>query len=273
MEFDLEILRPLILSYGINLVSAVIVLVLGWMFAGWVRGTVQRRLNRFERIDATLKPMIASAARYLVLIIVMIAVLAKFGIQTASVLAVLGAAGLAIGLSLQGTLSNVASGVMLLLLRPFGVGDFIDANGVAGTVLEIGLFATQLETSDGIYVMVPNTQLFGSAIKNYSRLPIRRVDVPVGISYEDDVDRALSIAMSLLKADDRVISDKPPQVMVTGLGESSVDLNLRCWTKRENYWNLLFDLNKAIKQELDAKGISIPFPQRDVRLIGSNSSV
>ena len=259
----------LILSYGMNLIYAAIILLVGLGVAFWARRLIRRTLQRSERIDATLRPMIANIAYYLILVFVIVAVLARFGIQTASILAVIAAAGLAVGLALQGTLSNVASGAMLLFLRPFAVGDYIDADGIAGTVIEIGLFATELETYDGVYVMVPNTQLFGRAIRNFSRLPYRRVDVPVGISYRDDVEKALSVALSVLKEDARVLTEKPAQVMVTGLGESSVDLNLRCWTERANYGDLLCDLRKAIKLRLDAEGISIPFPQRDVHMIAS----
>lgn len=263
----MEALAPLALNYALNIVIALVLLVVGWVLAGWARRAVRRALDRSSTVDPTLKPMLAQVVRYTILVIVLIAVLAKFGIQTASILAVLGAAGLAVGLALQGTLSNVASGMMLLFLRPFGIGDYIDAEGIAGTVLEIGLFATELKTFDGVYVMVPNTQLFSRPIRNYSRLPYRRVDVPVGISYGDDVERALAVALALLKGDARVREDMPPEVMVTGLGDSSVNLNLRCWTNASDYWALLFDLQKGIKLRLDAEGISIPFPQRDVHII------
>jgi small conductance mechanosensitive channel len=264
------LMETILFTYAMNTIFALAILVVGWGVASWARKLARRGLGRSERIDPTLVPIIASTLYYAIIILVVIAVLAQFGIQTASILAVIGTAGLAVGLALQGTLSNVASGMMLLFLRPFGVGDYIDSNGVAGTVLEIGLFATQLETFDGIFIMIPNSQLFGSAIRNYSRLPYRRVDVPVGISYGDDVEKALSVALSLISEDTRVISERPPQVMVTGLGDSSVDLNLRCWTERANYWDLLFDLQKKIKIRLDAEGISIPFPQRDVHLIENN---
>jgi small conductance mechanosensitive channel len=262
-------METLVLSYGMNLISAAIILLVGLGAASWVRRLIRRALQRSERIDATLRPMIANIAYYFILVVVIVAVLARFGIQTTSILAIIGAAGLAVGLALQGTLSNVASGAMLLFLRPFSVGDYIDVDGIAGTVIEIGLFAIELETYDGVYVMVPNSQIFGRAIRNFSRLPYRRVDVPVGISYEDDVEKALSVALLVLKDDPRVLTEKPTQVMITGLGESSVDLNLRCWTERANYSDLLFDLHKAIKLRLDAEGISIPFPQRDVHIIAS----
>ncbi len=262
-------METMLFTYAMNTVFALAILIVGWIVASWVRKLSRRALERSGRVDVTLRPIISTTLYYGIIILVVIAVLAQFGIQTASILAVIGTAGLAVGLALQGTLSNVASGMMLLFLRPFGVGDYIDSDGVAGTVLEIGLFATQLETFDGIFIMIPNSQLFGHAIRNYSRLPYRRVDVPVGISYGDDVEKALAVALSLLQEDARVITERPSQVMVQGLGDSSVDLNLRCWTERANYWDLLFDLQKKIKLRLDAEGISIPFPQRDVHLIGN----
>jgi len=264
---ELEAVAPLIVAYGVNILAALVILVIGWIAAGWFRRATRRALDKSVHIDTTLKPMVANGVRYLVLGFVILAVLAKFGVQTASILALVGAAGLALGLALQGTLSNVASGLMLVTLRPFGIGDYIDAEGVAGTVSEIGLFATELETFDGVYVMVPNAQLFGRAIRNYSRLPLRRVDVPVGISYRDDIQRAFQAASQILKADGRILEDKPPEVMVTGLGASSVDINLRCWTRREDYWGLFFDLQRRVKETFDAEGISIPFPQREVHLI------
>ncbi len=199
------------------------------------------------------------------------AVLARLGIQTTSIIAVLGAAGLAIGLALQGTLQNIAAGIMLLILRPFKVGDYIDAGGTAGTVDEIGLFTTDMTTFDGIYLSVPNSSLWNTSILNYTRLPTRRLDIPVGIAYEDDVEKALSLLLEKLRTDSRVLADPEPQVMVTALGESSVDLNLRCWSLREDFWALRFDLNKNAKLWLDSAGISIPFPQRDVHLISANN--
>jgi small conductance mechanosensitive channel len=263
-------MEELLISYGMNLIYATLILIAGWTAALWARRLVRNALRRGDRVDPTLIPIITDSVYYTILVVVLVAVLARFGIQTTSILAVLGAAGLAVGLALQGALSNVASGVMLLFLRPFGVGDYIDADGIAGTATKIGLFATELETFDGVYVMVPNSQLFGRAIRNYSRLPHRRVDVQVGISYEDDIEKALAISLEVIKEDTRVMEEKPAQVMVVGLGESSVDLNLRCWTERANYWDVLFGLQKAIKMRLDKEGISIPFPQRDVHMIAGD---
>ncbi len=256
----------LAVQYGLDLVGALVLLIGGWIVAGWARRGVLRVLDRAPRLEETLKPVIASVARYGILIFVLIAVLAQFGVQTTSIIAVLGTAGLAIGLALQGTLQNIAAGIMLLFLRPFQIGDYIDAEGLAGTIDEIGLFTTQMHTYDGIYLEVPNAQLWNHAIRNYSRLPTRRLDIVVGIGYADDIDKTQATLMDLLENDARAHADPAPQVMVEELAENSVNLNLRCWTDAGDYWGLRFDLTKATKQRLDTEGITIPFPQRDVHL-------
>ena len=254
------------IQYGLDLLGAVVLLVGGWVVAGWARRSVLKVLHRTPRIDDTLRPVIGNVVRYLILVFVLVAVLAQFGVQTASIIAVVGAAGLAIGLALQGTLQNIAAGIMILFLRPFRVGDYIDAEGLAGTVDEIGLFTTHLRTYKGIYLEVPNGQLWNRAILNYSRVEARRLDIVVGISYEDDIDKAQGALLDLMTSDSRANAEPEPQVMVKELADSSVNLNLRCWAAAGDYWGLLFDFNKAIKQRLDAEGISIPFPQRDVHL-------
>jgi len=259
----LESVYALLLSYSVNVLSAVIILIVGWTLASWMRRSTLRALERIHRIDDTLKPIAANFVRYAILALVGIVVLSQFGVQTASIIAVIGAASLAIGLAVQGTLSHVASGVIILFLRPFGVGDSIDAENIAGKVKEIGLF----ETEDGVYVMVPNGLLIGRAIKNYSRLPNRRVDVTVGVSYRDNIERALKVALSVMKADPRVLSAPSPEVMVIGLADSAVRLNLRCWARRDDYWSLYCDLHKVIKLKLEDEGLSIPPPQREVRLV------
>ena len=253
-------------QFGLDLVGALVLLIAGWIVAGWTRRGVRRVVDRVPHLDETLKPVIASVARYGILILVVIAILAQFGVQTTSIIAVLATAGLAIGLALQGTLQNIAAGIMLLFLRPFRIGDYIDAEGLAGTIDEIGLFTTTMHTYDGVYLQVPNAHLWNHAIRNYSRLPTRRLDIVVGISYADDIDKTQAVLMDLLENDARVHGDPAPEVMVTELAESSVNLNLRCWTDAGNYWSLRFDLTKAAKQRLDAEGITIPFPQRDVHL-------
>jgi small conductance mechanosensitive channel len=256
----------LAVQYGLDVVGALVILIGGWAVAGWARRKLLRFLDRTPRVDQTLRPVIASVVRYAILVFVLIAVLAQFGVQTTSIIALLAASGLAIGLALQGTLQNIAAGIMLLFLRPFRVGDYIDAEGLAGTIEEIGLFTTQMRTYDGIYVEVPNGQIWNRAIHNYSRVEARRLDLVVGIGYDDDIDKALAAMMDLLVKDERVNDDPEPQVMVKELGDSSVNLNMRCWVDSGDYWNLQFDLTKAVKQRFDAEGISIPFPQRDVHL-------
>ena len=259
-------LIALIIDYALDMVGAVLLLIAGWIVAGWVQKHTARMLGAVERVDATLLSFVTQLVRYSILILVMVAVLAQFGVQTTSIIAVLGAAGLAVGLALQGTLANIAAGVLLLFLRPFKIGEYIDAGGVAGTVREIGLFATEFESYDGIFVMVPNSQLASAAITNYSRLPTRRLDLVIGISYGDNMNQAMTVLNDLLINDDRILKDPAHQVLVKELADSSVNLNLRCWTNRQNYWSLLFDLTKQAKESLDEHGISIPFPQRDVHL-------
>ena len=256
----------LITDYALDIVGALLLLIAGWVVAGWIEKHTGKVLKRIDRVDATLRSFVTNLVRYAILVLVMIAVFAQFGIQTTSIIAVLGAAGLAVGLALQGTLANIAAGVLLLFLRPFRVGESIDAGSIAGTVREIGLFSTELQTWDGIYLMVPNSQLASAAIQNYSRLPTRRLNLVIGISYTDDIDKTLKVLSELLQNDERILDDPAHQVMVKELAESSVNINLRCWTNRENYWSLRFDLTKQAKQRLDEYDISIPFPQRDVHL-------
>ena len=260
----------LAVQYGLDVLGALAILIVGIMVAGWARRGVVRALDRAPRVDDTLKPVIANIVRYTILVFVLIAVLAQFGVQTTSIIALLGAAGLAIGLALQGTLQNIAAGVMLLFLRPFRVGEYIDAEGLAGTVDEIGLFTTHMRTYDGLYLEVPNAKIWNSAILNYSRVTARRVDVAVGISYGDDIDKAQAALLAVMASDDRVNAEPDPQVLVTELADSSVNLAVRCWVGPDDYWAVLFDLNKAVKQRLDAEGITIPFPQRDVHISGES---
>ena len=264
-------LIALIIDYALDMVGAVLLLIAGWIVAGWVKKRIARMLGSVERVDATLLSFVTQLVRYTILILVMVAVLAQFGVQTTSIIAVLGAAGLAVGLALQGTLANIAAGVLLLFLRPFKIGEYIDAGGVAGTVREIGLFATEFKSYDGIFVMVPNSQLASAAITNYSRLPTRRLDLVIGISYGDNMNQAMTVLNDLLVNDDRILKDPAHQVMVKELADSSVNLNMRCWTNRQDYWSLLCDLTQQAKERLDEHGISIPFPQRDVHLFPSEA--
>jgi small conductance mechanosensitive channel len=257
-------------NYGVDIVGAVALLVIGWTVANWAQRMSMRGLARVPGMDETLKPFISRLLWWIVIIFVLVAVLNQFGVQTTSVIAVLGAAGLAIGLALQGTLANVAAGVMLLILRPFNVGDYVDAGGDAGTVVEIGLFNTELTTIDGLCRMIPNSKIWTNTITNFTRNPTRRADVQVGISYGDDIDGAQKVLLDVMTGDGRILGNPAPQVMVTALGDSAVVLNMRCWTKGDDYWPTVFDLNKMAKLRLEAAGFTIPFPQRDIHVIGGS---
>lgn len=266
-EIRTQEVMELITVYAFDVLGALIILIVGWMVAGWASRKCRAAVEKTPRIDSTLAPFLSNILRYLILAIVVIAVLGQFGVQTASIIAVLGTAGLAVGLALQGTLAHFAAGVVLLILRPFRTGEYIDAGSQAGTVQEIGLFATILRTFDGVYVHVPNGELANAAVKNYSRSGPRRIDVTVGIGYGEDVEKALAVALSFLKADSRVLEEPAPETMVLALADSSVNINLRCWVSNADYWSVLFDVNKGIKQRFEAEGISIPFPQRDVHIL------
>ena len=256
----------LLTSYGLDVVGAIVILVVGWAIAGWIKQAVNRALGKVDRFDQTLRTFFASLAKYLVIVVTIVAVLNQFGVQTASLITVLGAAGLAVGLALQGTLSNVAAGVMLLIFRPFRVGDYIDAGGLSGTVRAVTLFVTELVTPDNVQIFAPNANLWGTAIYNFSYHPTRRLDMVLGIGYEDSIDRAMAAILDVIGADQRVLGDPQAQVMVSELGGSSVNLNARIWCQAADYAALRSDLIKEFKERLDRDGISIPFPQQVVHL-------
>jgi small conductance mechanosensitive channel len=241
-------------------VKALIVLVVGWIVAGAVSRWVRRRVNSNPNIDATIGNFVASIIYWVILLVAFIAVLGLFGIQATSLVAVLGAATLAIGLALQGTLSDVAAGFMLIIFRPYKVGQFVDIGGTSGTVKNLDIFTTELATADNVQIIVPNGQAWGKIITNYSTHETRRVDMTFCIDYDDDADKAMKIIADLASADDRVLPDPEPWVRVVNLGESSVDLGVRIWCKAEDYWELKFAMTKAVKEAFDKKGISIPYP-------------
>lgn len=247
-----------------QLIAAILLLIVGVWLSGWLSRQVGKLVDRQQRIDPTLRGVLTSLVRYAVLLIVAVAVLGQLGIQTTSILAALGAAGLAIGLALQGTLSNIAAGIMLLWLRPYRVGDYIDAGGIAGTVKEVGLFATEMHSWDGVFQFVPNSELWNKRVINYSRLSTRLVELKCGIAYDDDIDEAKTILLELAKADARVRPDPSPIVFVSKLGDSSVEISLRAWVATGDYWATLRDFNENSKAKLEAAGLTIPFPQLDV---------
>lgn len=266
-----QTLTELLTTWGLRLVGAIALLIVGRMAAGWSRRLVKRLLAA-RQMDATLVPFLSGMVYWVVLAVVLVAVLGLVGIQTASLLAVLGAAGLAVGLALQGSLSNFSSGVMLLVFRPFSVGDYIDAGGTAGSVESIGLFSTTLNTPDNVRVIVPNSVVYGQTIKNFTANDIRRNDMLVGVSYDDDLGTARDTILRVLQADDRVLADPEPVVAVSELGDSSVNFVVRPWCTKEDYWNLRFDVMRELKEQLEAAGCSIPYPQRDVHVFEQGAS-
>lgn len=251
-------------TYGLDAVGALITLIIGFWFAGRAAKFTLKMVQKSDRVDNTLGHFFSSFVKYAVIVVVVIAVLNQFGVQTASLLTVLATAGLAIGLALQGTLSNIAAGVMLLLFRPFKVGDYVEAAGHAGTIKELNLFFIVMATPDNVQITIPNGQVWGAALRNYSTNPTRRVDIAAGISYSDDIDKAMKVVLETVGGDDRVKTDPEPFVGVTEMGDSSVNFAIRVWVDNGNYWPVKFDLTKAIKEAFDANDVSIPFPTRTV---------
>jgi len=260
-----DYILPLLTTWGLRAIGGIAVLAVGLMFARSVRRALIGVFDKTE-MDATLEKFVTSLFYYLIMTMAGVAALGMMGIQMASVLTIMGAAGLAVGLALQGTLSNVAAGVMLLIFRPFKVGDYVEAGGTAGTIEAIGLFATKLNTPDNVHIIVPNSGIYGGTIRNFSHHETRRNDMVVGISYADDIGLALNTIRSVLDAEKRVLKDPEYAVAVSELADSSVNIVVRPWCKASDYWNLRFDLTRAFKERLEAAGCSIPYPQRDVHL-------
>jgi small conductance mechanosensitive channel len=259
-------------EFGIKALGAITVLVVGIWVARRLRGMLRAYLSA-TRIDPTLVPFISSLVYWGMVAFVIIAVLGVFGVPTAQFVAVLGAAGLAVGLALQGTLSNFAAGVMLLIFRPFSVSHWVEIGGTSGSVQEIGVFSTVLHTGDNIRVVVPNAQVFGQTIRNFSANPTRRIDLVIGVSYSDDLQVAQETLERVVAADERVLAEPAPKIAVHQLGDSSVDFIVRPWCATSDYWPLRWDLTRRIKEELEAAGCSIPFPQRDVHLHSAGGSL
>lgn len=251
----------LAVQYSFAILGAIILLLLGWILASFLSRWTYEGVARIRGIDETLARFFANVLHYALLTIVFVTVLGQFGVQTASIITALGAAGLAIGLALQGTLQNIAAGIMLLVLRPFRVGEYIDTGNVSGTVKEIGLFATELRTADGVYRLAPNSTLWNTPITNFSREATRKNDLAIRISYDDDIDHALKTLSELAEADNRVLKDPAAETFVDSLGESYIVVMLRYWTTTADWWNTSRDMIKSAKQAFDRKGISIPYPQ------------
>jgi small conductance mechanosensitive channel len=265
MEALTEKIWSLVSVHGPNVVYALVILLVGLTACKIVRTAVRRGLTK-AGVDATLVPFVSKMVYYLSLTFVIVFVLARFGIETTSIIAVLGGAALAVGLALQGTLSNFAAGVMLLMFRPFEVGDVVDAGGTVGKVIEIGVFSTTLHSPDNVKIIVPNSSIYGAIIKNFSANDTRRNDLVMGIGYGDDIGKAMDVIRRVLEADARVLEDPEALIAVGELADSSVNILVRPWCKAEDYWQLRLDLMRVLKEQLEMAGCSIPFPQTDVHL-------
>ncbi|ESR00825.1 mechanosensitive ion channel [Pseudomonas sp. NP21570] len=258
---------PVVLQYGAQVTLAILTLLLGWWLINTLTGKVASLLQR-RHVDPTLHGFIGSLASIVLKVLLLVSVASMIGVETTSFIAVIGAAGLAIGLALQGSLANFAGGVLILLFRPIRVGEWIEAQGVAGTVHSIQIFHTVLKSADNKTIVVPNGSLSNGHITNYSREPRRRADINVGIDYGADIKLARQILLEIAQ-DERVLRDPEPVVFVTGLGDSSVNLSLRVWVATGDFWPVTFGFTELVKERFDEAGIGIPFPQRVVHLVQS----
>lgn len=265
MEEILKTGQDILLSYGINFFWSMVILVVGWFLAKRTRH-VFRSLLKKARVEESLVPFLSSVIYVTILIFVVMAALNKLGIATTSIVAVLGAAGLAVALSLRNSLSNLAAGVIILTSRPFRVGDFVETAGVMGTVKKMELLHTHLKAPDAKDIFVPNSKMIDGRITNFSMMNARRIDLVIGIAYDADLLKGKEVIKDVLVKEPRVLDDPAPKVQTLELADSSVNFAVRPWVKRADYWDTRCDLTEAIKLRLDAEGISIPFPQRDVHL-------
>ena len=265
MDAIIAKIYELLTLYGLRVLAAVIILILGRWISMGIKSFIRRIMTK-SKVDETLVAFVCNLSYVALLAFVVIAALNQLGIQTASFIAVMGAAGLAVGLALQGSLSNFAAGVLMILFRPFKVGDFIEGGGTAGTVEEIQIFTTQLKSPDNKTIIVPNAKMLGDSIVNYSTKGTRRVDMVFGIGYGDDIDKARDTIRDIIGSDARVMADPEPMIAVSELADSSVNFTVRVWTAAADYFGVKFDTTEAVKKRFDAEGISIPFPQRDVHV-------
>jgi len=253
------------IELAFNVVKAILIFYIGKFVVGIIVRTVRRIMAKRE-IEDTLENFVLSLMRMVLMVFVIIATVGALGMQTTSFVAVLGAAGLAIGLALQGSLANFASGVLIVLFKPYRVGDWVEAAGIAGTVERVEILTTIFKTGDNKKIIVPNGQVMGSIITNYSANDTRRVDMVIGVSYDDDLDKVRATLEELIAAEDRILDDPAHKIAVSELADSSVNFIVRPWVKTEDYWGVMFDLTEAIKKRFDKEDISFPFPQQDVHL-------
>jgi small conductance mechanosensitive channel len=256
----METLTSFAATYGLKIIGAILVLIIGRIAAGIVRKVLGKTLERMNT-DPAIISFAGWIVYYLVIVVAVLAALGNFGIETASFVAVLGAMAFAIGFALQGSLSNFAAGIMLLIFRPFRIGDYVEAGGASGSVKSMGVFSTELRTPDNIKIIVPNGKIFGDTIKNVTAEDTRRIDLVIGIGYGSSIEKAVKVFTEMTQADARVLKDPATQIAVAELADSSVNFVVRPWVKTSDYWAVRFDLTRAIKEALDREGIEIPFPQ------------
>jgi len=252
-------------DFGIKLVVALVIFIIGRFVAGMVQKGL-RKLMQAQQVDKILESFVCNLAYWTVKIFVIIAAINQVGIQTTSLIAVMGAAGLAVGLALQGSLSNFAAGVLIVIFRPYRVGDFVEAAGIAGVVEQVQMLTTVMKTGDNKQIVVPNAQIMDSIITNYSANDTRRVDMTIGVSYDDDLDKVRTTLQALIDADERILKDPACTIAVAELADSSVNFAVRPWVRTADYWGVQFDLTEAIKKRFDKEGISFPYPQQDVHV-------
>ena len=260
-----EITSEQVIGWVTPIALGIAVFIVGWIVAKMITGVLRSVMNK-RNVDTTLVGFLTSLSYMLIMTMVVIAALGQMGVNTGSFVAVLGAAGLAVGFALQGTLSNFAAGVMIIIFRPFKAGDFIEGGGVTGVVLEVQVFCTILKTGDNKKIIVPNSSMSGGNIVNYSAHDTRRVDMVFGIGYDDDIKKAKELLNSILEKDERVLKDPAPVVAVSELADSSVNFVVRPWVNSADYWGVFWDTHETVKLEFDAAGISIPYPQQDVHM-------
>jgi small conductance mechanosensitive channel len=265
MEENLELIQELVVLYGVKILMALVIFIIGKWVVKKLANVVEKLMQKNE-VDPAIRNFAGSIIYYALLAFVCIAALGQLGIQTASFVAIVGAAGLAVGLALQGSLSNFAAGVLLLIFRPFKVGDFVEIAGTSGVIQNIQIFTTELNTPDNKKVIVPNGGVISGNIVNYSANDTRRVDLVFGVGYSDDIDAARKVIEGILKADKRVLEIPAATVAVVELADSSVNFVCRPWVNTADYWDVYFDITEAVKKAFDSNGISIPFPQQDVHM-------
>jgi len=264
-EDFLSKLYDLVAQFGIKLITALAIFIIGRWVARWLAGLVQKGMAK-AGTDNTLAGFLRNIIYIALLTFVVLAAVAQLGVQTTSFIAVLGAAGFAVGLALQGSLANFAAGVLIIIFRPFKVGDFVEAAGIAGVVEGIQIFTTTLRTGDNKTIVVPNGQITSGTIVNYSAKDTRRVDMVFGVAYGDDLDKVRQVITQVLSEDERILAEPEPVIGVLALADSSVNFAVRPWVKSADYWAVYFDLHEKIKKRFDQEGITIPFPQQDVYL-------